>query len=379
VNILSEVAQCWRFLRKTPEEDRRIVFYSEHEGYWPNFEGLIQELTEEYQQTVCYITSDPDDPVFERAGPRLKVFYSNRLLAVLLGLINCRVLVMTMPELNKYHIKRSVHPVHYTYVFHSPVSTHMAYPDRSFDHYDSLLCVGPHQIREIRKYEELHQLPAKTLIEAGYSRLERIYAGYREYVRANPPCGKKTVLIAPSWGVSNVLESVGERLTEILLENGYQVIVRPHPETVRRTPQLVDMLGEKFGSNPGFTLERSVATNDSLFKSDVLVCDMSGMVIEYALGTERPVLFLDVPYKVRNENFKELGIEPLELELRSEVGVMVSPDELETVPSVVGKLSADRLEYRERLARLREQNIFSFGRSSEVGAQHIIGQLGQRG
>ena len=48
------------------------------------------------------------------------------------------------------------------------------------------------------------------------------------------------------------------------------------------------------------------------------------MALEYAFGIGRPVLFLDVPYMVRNENYKELDLEVFELSIRKEIGVVLS-------------------------------------------------------
>ena len=280
---------------------------------------------------------------------------------------------MTMPDLNQFHIKRSANPVHYLYVFHALVSTHMVYRHGAFDHYDSILCVGPHQVREIRKQEELYQLPRKELVEAGYYRLERIYEAYRNYSRNEAaPSGRGTILIAPSWGDENIFESCGERLIEILLRANFEVIARPHPETVRRHPELIAGFSSRFGDNPNFILEKSVATDDSLLRADILISDYSGITLEYALGTERPVLFLDVPPKVKNERFKELGIEPLELSLRPEIGKVVSPENLESVPDMISSLLAGRAAYKKRIAELRDKNVYSFGRSSEIGAQYIM-------
>ena len=90
-----------------------------------------------------------------------------------------------------------------------------------------------------------------------------------------------------------------------------------------RNPQVINLLETKFGSNPDFTLERSIATDDSLLKSDVLICDCSGVALEYAFGTERPVLFLDVPYKIQNEKYEELDMQPLEVAMRAKVGVII--------------------------------------------------------
>ena len=374
--LLQELRDYRRFSRKTPASEKQIVFYAEHEGYFSSFEGIIRELHECYGQTAAYITSNPRDPVLKTSPPGIQAFYINKLLPFFMAFVDCRVFVMTMPDLNQYHIKRSSNPVHYLYIFHALVSTHMVYRLGAFDHYDSILCVGPHQIKEIRRHEELTNLPPKELVEAGYYRLERIYRAYRQYSPLKVPSGdRKTVLVAPSWGDENIFESCGERLISILLGSGYEVIARPHPETVRRNPDLIKALNTTFSKNPDFTLELSVATDDSLLRADVLISDYSGITIEYAFGTERPVLYLEVPPKVKNERFEELGLDPLELSLRSELGLVVSPHELESVPEVVSRLIAEKKKYKKRIAELREKNVYAFGRSSEIGARYIMDKV----
>ncbi len=68
----------------------------------------------------------------------------------------------------------------------------------------------------------------------------------------------------------------------------------------------------------------------------------------------------------------ELDMEPLELAIRSKIGVVVSPEKLDTVPQVIEKLKVDQIKYKERIAKLREQNVYAFGHSSKIGAEHII-------
>jgi len=369
--MLKEIAHYRRFKRLSVQ-DRSIVFYAEHSGYYPYFEGIIKKLTDEYDRTLCYITSDRHDPILSNSDPRIKTFYLNRLLPFFMAFVGCKVFVMTLTDLNKFHLKRSINPVHYVYVFHALVSTHMAYRYGAFDHYDCILCAGPHQIKEIRQHEKLNNLPPKTLVEAGYYRLERIYQDYQEYVRQKPSQpDKEIILIAPSWGADNVLESCGEELVGLLLREGYQVIVRPHPETVKHSPGLIAQLTTKFGKSPNFTLEKSVATHDSLLRADVLICDCSGVALEYALGTERPVLFLDVPVKIKNENYRDLNIEPLELATRTKIGVIVKPEELATVPTVISQLVSAAPQYKNAIIKLREQYLFHFGKSAEIGANYV--------
>ena len=88
----------------------------------------------------------------------------------------------------------------------------------------------------------------------------------------------------------------------------------------------------------------------SLYRSDLLISDWSGMAIEYALGLEKPVLFIDVPPRVRNPDYEELGIDPIERFIRSEIGAVVSPDDLQEVPLRVEALLAGE---QVSLARFR--------------------------
>jgi YidC/Oxa1 family membrane protein insertase len=372
-NFFRELSHYYRFAKKTLKEDKNIVFYAEHAGYYPNYEGLIEELTNKRKLTICYISSDPKDSIFKTDNPRIKPFYIKNFLAFLMAFIKCRVFVMTLTDLNTFHLKRSVNPVHYVYVYHAMVSTHMMYLPGAFDHYDSILCVGKHHVEELRKHEDMKGLSQKQLVEGGYYRLERIYGKYKKYLQtSSSEKNRTTVLIAPSWGKGNVIESFGDELVAMLLDKNFNVIVRPHPETVKRNPEQLNAIEKKYGDNSALTIERSVATDDSLLKSDVLICDCSGIALEYAFGTERPVLFLDVPRKIRNENYQELGLEPIELSLRSELGILVSPEDVATVPDKIQILISEKKRYIEQISLLRKKYVYGFGRSSQIGAEHIL-------
>ena len=370
--MLQELAYYRRFKRLSAQ-DRSIVFYAEHSGHYPYFEGIIKKLTDEYNRTLCYITSDRHDPILTSSDPKIKTFYLNKLLPLFMAFVDCRVFIMTLMDLGNFHLKRSINPVHYVYIPHGLFSTSMVVRHNAYDHYDCILCTGPHRIKEIRRREQLNNLRPKTLIEAGYYRLERIYQDYQNYIhRKSSQADRETILIAPSWAADNILESCGEELIGLLLREGYRVVVRPHPETVRRTPHLIRQLEDGFGKKPDFTLEKSVIRHDSLLRADVLITDWSGISLEYAFGTERPVLFLDVPAKIRNPKWRELGIEPIELSLRQEVGMVVALEEVNVVPQAIKELVASQCAYKKRLAGLRNQHVYNFGKSSDIGAEYIV-------
>ena len=138
------------------------------------------------------------------------------------------------------------------------------------------------------------------------------------------------VLIAPTWGEQSIFNTCGDELTGLLLDAGYHVIIRPHYQTIQMTPEVVDNLKAKYGERENFEYQDRMVESDSLFRSDILICDWSAMAIEYALGLEKPVLFIDLPRRVRNPDWQDLGIEPQEAAFRQLAGEIVSPQRLDT-------------------------------------------------
>ncbi len=367
--------QDWKSFRrfhKLPPRDRSIVFYSETHQDWHHLQPLIDFLVERLSRTVCHVTSEPTAPLPStpdaghtfriRPGPLCTWFFQT---------IKADVMVLTMLDLQNFHLKRSVHPVHYAYVFHSMGSTHMVDHPNSYDHYDSLLCVGPHHVAEIRRREAMQRLPAKHLFAHGYPRLERLVAQADAAPAARPPAVPTTALLAPTWGEQSILHVCGEPLIAALLGAGIRVTLRPHYQTTRLAPRLVESLVARFGSDPGFHHVSRMEESASLLDSDLLVCDWSAMAIEYALGLGKPVLFVDVPPRVRNPRYAELGIEPMEMRIRRDLGTVLPLDRVAEAPRHAAELLRGAADFRKRTAALREEWVFNFGRSVEVGAREI--------
>jgi CDP-Glycerol:Poly(glycerophosphate) glycerophosphotransferase len=362
----------YRRFQKLPPPERRIVFYSESDQDWHHLQPLINFLTEKLSRTVCHVTSERASalPSVPRAGLHTFRIRSGVVLTWFFQMLKADVMVLTMLDLQNFHLKRSTHPVHYIYVFHSMGSTHMVDHENSYDHYDSLFCVGPHHVAEIRRREALRGLPPKHLFAHGYGRLERLVeAGAAAAPR--DPSEPTTVLLAPTWGDHSILHVCGEALIAALLSAGLRVILRPHYQTAVLAPRLIQGLVARFGKDPRFRHVDRMADTASLLESDLLICDWSAMAIEYALGLGKPVLFVDVPPRVRNPKYAELGLEPMEMRIRRELGTILPLDRLPDAPRFVAELLRGAPAFRDRMAALREEWTFNFGRSVEVGAREI--------
>ena len=192
-----------------PRSQCKIVFYSEGKSYWVHLEGLLKELLNQINTPVCYVTSSKDDPGLYYKHPNLRSFKVDvgGCRNWLFKNIDTDIMVMTTPDIETYHVKKSKYPVHYVYVQHSLVSLHMIYRKCAFDHFDTIFCAGPHHLKEIRATEEKYQLPPQLLVEHGYGRRDSIIAN-RKSTKLQPANNPKRILIAPSWGKHSLVETI---------------------------------------------------------------------------------------------------------------------------------------------------------------------------
>jgi len=366
-----ETAGLFRLLSEIKRALKPILFYSEGAPYYKYFEGYIQHLIDHSDLEIFYLTSDGQDPCFEKVTVRFRVFYIRRWLAFLMPMIHARAFVMTMPELHRYHIRRSPHGTCHVYVFHAMVSTHMQYRKGSFDHYDAVFCAGPHHMEEIRETEMRENLKPKILVKAGYPLLEKmheVYQRYRGKIKAEEP----VVLIAPSWAPENIMDTCLSKAAKSLADHGYRVVIRPHPEFLKRKKKRYEGYKKEFQGESRIRFDDALDTEDALYDADLLITDWSGIAFEYALATERPVLYINTPRKVYNPDYDQYEHVPIELALRKELGAILDLDQLDKVPETVEDLLKNGDAYRQKAVLLRSRIVFHFGSASRRGAEFLM-------
>ena len=377
-NRKREKADYKRFFRVA---NKHLVFYSERSGFWKYYGDIIESLLRRTNVKIHYVTNDPDDAIFERAKtePRLVPYYIGaRKLVLTMMKMDASVVVMTTPDLDNYQLKRSYikKDVEYIYTPHDMMSIHTSFRKGSMDHFDTLFCVGPQQIEEVRATERVYGLPAKNLIPCGYVQLDDLRRNFRESERGEKP----QILIAPSWQEDNLLDSVIDGLIEQLLGHGYKIIVRPHPEYVKRYRIRLDQLIERYaGADPEeLVFETDFSSNRSIWESDLLITDWSGISVEFSYTTERPCLFVNTKVKCLNPEWEKIGITPLEVALRDKIGVSLDKDAIGKTGETVASMLKNRDEWKAQIAAVRDQNVFNPGKCGEVSADYIIRTLSEK-
>lgn len=359
---------------------KHIVFYSEGSGFYKYFKGAIDYLLANSDVNIHYITNDPNDRIFAlvEQQPRIKPYYIGQKRSITLMMkMDADVVVSTLEDLDNYYIKRSYVRKDTEYVFmpHHMTSMHLTPSKQAYDHYDTVLCVGPHQVAELRREEQLYQLPAKNLAECGYDLLDDDVAA----MAARRAAGKMTnerpvVIVAPSWQEDNLLDSCADELLSQLLGRGWKVIVRPHPEYTKRYRPRWMALIERYSHAPESDLyfERDFSSNDTVFTSDVLITDWSSVFCEFSFSTLRPSVFINTPMKVGNPDWRELGIEPTDISLRNKVGRSFDPADLSGLGDAVAEMIAHPNAWSEKVSAVRDEMIFNLGHAAEVAGEYLL-------
>lgn len=354
--------------------NKHLVFYSESNGFYKYYKGFIEFILTHTNLTIHYITSDPNDQIFEleKKEPQIRGYYigENKLITLMMKM-DADVVVMTMPDLENYHIKRSYirDDIEYINVPHGMGSNNMTLRKGALDHFDTIFCAGIHQKIENEQTEAAYGLSAKTCVEVGYPLIDEMRESYAK--TEHKVNIRKKILIAPSWQKDNIIDSCLEQLLDSLKKTECEIIVRPHPQEVRLKKEYMDSLKAKYEKD-GIEIQTDFTSNNPVLEADLLITDWSDISWEYAFTTLRPVMYINTPMKIMNPEWQKIEYPPLNIALRDQLGKSLDVDQLEKAAETAEYLLANTDAYQEKINELAHEYVYNLGSSAEAGATYLI-------
>ncbi|MCL2184471.1 MAG: CDP-glycerol glycerophosphotransferase family protein [Treponema sp.] len=334
----------------------KYVIYCEGKQYWNVFQSIAEEF-ENNKTELRYLTSSADDPVFETSWNYIKPEYigeGNKAFAYL-NFISAEIVLMTTPGLNVYQLKRSKTVKHYSHILHSPADT-TTYKLFSFDYFDSILLTGDYQIYDFRFLEKLRNLPEKKLVTVGCSYLD----AYSQKIKQIPKeeDHQFTVLISPSWGPSALLSRYGEKLLDPLSNSGWNIIIRPHPQSKKAEKDMLERLENKYKDNKNIVWDFERENIYSLSKADIMISDFSGIIYDYMFLCDKPVLYIKNDFDPTPYDADDIDHELWQFKVLKEAGIELKEEDLNNLVNII-KNAGDN----ESLANARKK-------ASETAWQH---------
>lgn len=270
-----------------------LVIYSDHKRYWNVFKPICDEAEKRKISTVFY-TSSPDDPSLSEKYEFVKCEFigeGNKGFAHL-NMLNAKIVLSTTPGLDVYQWKRSKNVDLYVHVPHT-VDDLAGYRMFGLDFYDAVLTSGKNQVSLIRKMEELRpNIKQKEIVTVGSVPLDNLKKRFDEQKNIETNA-KNTVLLAPSWGESGMLTRFGDKMLSTLSKTYFNIIIRPHPQTVVSEQKILQPLQEKFSHEnfPNFEWNFDNDNFDALNKADILITDFSGIIFDFACVFNKPLIY----------------------------------------------------------------------------------------
>jgi hypothetical protein len=338
----------------------KYLFFSEHKNYQKYTYLLIETLAKKYPKEVYYVSSEVDDKI-QNFDVKNIFIGKGLLMNIFFLIIKAQNIFMTLTDLDNHAVKKTKNVGKYIYYFHAPLSTTKIYTSTAFDNYDIILCNGDYHVDEIRQREKIKKIKEKKLIKTGYF--------YFDYIkeRINNQSIANEILIAPSWNYSQK-DFINENLEEIIqsvLNKGYIVKFRPHPESFKRSMATINYLKEKFFNNK-FILDESTENIDSMQNAKCLITDNSGIAVEFVLLFKKPVLYFEGNDKIHNLEFNNYNdLITMDQKVKENFGYTFDKKKIDDLDVLIKKSTSEFVNMDIKIKNFIDNNFYNYGTTAK--------------
>ena len=385
------------------------VIFSDSKRYWNVFKPVCDEF-ERRNIDVEYWTMSEDDPALKEEYTHVKPSFigeGNKAFSKL-NIMNASVVLATTPGLDVLQWKRSKNVDWYVHILHQPGDTTF-YRMFGLDHYDAVLISGEYEEKQLRDIEKLRNIGRRETYLTGITYLDTMKARYegdtgtrgtvllapseqgeaevpdglqREPKEPSPwseagddtenrPLCQKTVLLAPTWGETAILTRFGERIIKALVDTGYNIVIRPHPQSFTSEKEMMDKLMAKFPEGEKLHWNRDNDNFEVLKSADIMITDFSGVMFDYALIFDRPFIYADIEFDKSPYDAAWLEEDMWTLRILPQIGIPLKEEDFDNIKEVI-----DRTVNDETLAagrdRARQETWANPGRAAELTVDYLV-------
>lgn len=357
---------------KVQQKDEDVIPYvvfSDNKRYWNVFEPICDEF-EKRKIKLVYMTASPDDPAFEKEYESVECRFigeGNKAFAKL-NMLKADVLLSTTPGLDVYQWKRSKNVKWYVHILHA-ANDPIAYRMFGLDYYDAVLVSGEYQINQIRQLEELRNLPKKELPMIGLPHMDEMRKRLNSFgVKEDE---ERIVLLAPSWGKSGIFSKFGSQIIDELLKTGYHIIIRPHPQSFISEKDIIESLYEKYPESEQLEWNRDVDNFEVLNRSSILISDFSGVIFDFTLVFDKPIIYADTEYDKEPYDACWLEDEMWTFSILPKLGTKLTKENIGDIKTVIDEC-IDNKQYCENREQARQETWQNIGKSASLTVDYLI-------
>ncbi len=347
-----------------------ILIFAETKRYWMVFRPIIREL-DKHDIEIVYWTSSMDDPALTQTEfKNLKAEYigeGNKVFSKL-NMVRARIVVASTPGLGVYQWRKSRFVDYYIHVQHG-ANDIAGYRMFGTDAFDGSLLSGQYQIDQTRELERKRNLPPKDVELVGIPYMDEM----RNRILSTPrkSYDAPVVLLAPSWGANSIFNKFGSRVLEELTKTDYYVIVRPHPQSFISDEKMIKGIMNEFPESPKLHWDTNSDNFESLNNADILISDFSGIIFDFALAFDKPLIYANTDFKTNCYDYYWLDSKPWTLEILPYLGLELNHDNLGKIDDLISTCLNDE-KYKNGRDKARQETWVHIGEGAVRTSDFII-------
>ena len=360
--------------KETDNSGHPYVIFAESKRYWNVFGPICDEM-EARQIKAEYWTTSKDDPAFQQNYQYVHPEFigeGNRAFAKL-NLMKADIVLSTTPGLDVLQWKRSKDVKFYVHILHA-VGSAAGYRMFGIDYYDAMLLSGQYQADEVRKLENLRNLPKKEIFFVGQPYLDGLWKRKQEMDAAGSADQKSakntTVLLAPSWGASSIFNKYGEKLVKALTETGYELIIRPHPQSYTADKEVLQRIMEHYPESDHIHWNRDNDNFDVLNRSDIMITDFSGVIYDFTLIFDKPIIYADTAFDHAPYDSAWIKEELWKFTILPKLGRQLKESDLKNIKEIVDDVLSNDV-YIQGRKKAREEAWFYPGQAAKRTVDYL--------
>ena len=326
-----------------------IVIFTDSKRYWDMFRPICEELERRSCRAV-YWTCSKDDAALESDYTYVKCEYIGDInrASARLNIMNAGICLTTTPGIEVYQWKRSKSTDWYVHVIHG-IGDATCYRMFGLEGFDAVLLAGKHQRDELIKLAEVRERACKELHIVGEAHLD--YLKDKLQKTGAEESKERTVLLAPSWGASSILVKYGEKIINSLLCTGYNIIIRPHPQSMTSDKDVIDKLISIYKEDDKLSWDFKSDNFESLNKADIMISDFSSVIWDYTLVFDKPVIYADVSFDPAPYDLAWLNEDRWDMRVLPKVGICLNEQDFSNIKEIIDKAieSTDLKKGRESI------------------------------
>ena len=290
-----------------------------------------------------------------------------------LNFLNAAIVISSTPGLDVYQWKRSKDVQCYVHMLHAATEV-AGYRMFGIDYYDALLLSADYQERDVRNLEKLRGLPEKELVKIGIPYMDEM----AEKLRTSPaaPPHERTVLLAPSWGKSSIFGKFGGKIIAVLLKTGYHIIVRPHPQSFTAEKELMEKLMRDYPESNQLEWNRDNDNFEVLKRSDIMISDFSGVIFDFALVYDKPVIYADTEFDKSPYDAWWLDTPFWTFTALPRIGKKLTADSLASLKDMIDACLTET-EYEQGRQAVRDETWLYRGEGTERAVDYLLGKYSE--